>query len=333
MLRLALPSDGELYEPSLAFLKACGLPLERASARRYTGVLGGLRGATVLLQRMADITHKVQEGSAELGIVGLDRFLEYRREESPVALVMEDLGFGSCELVVAVPDTWLDISSMDDLADLSLELRQQGKQLRVATKYPRLVERYFLSRGINYFTLVPASGALEAAPAAGYADMIADISSTGTTLRENRLKTLEDGTILSSQACLIGNLKLLAERPEALRLARAVLERMEAYLMAGNYYRITSNIRGRSPEEVASHILSRPELSGLQGPTVAPVFGADSEGWYEVSLIVPREQLLEAVDHLRHAGATDIASVQVNYLFRERCHAYEHLLQLLGREG
>jgi len=123
-----------------------------------------------LFQRSADVTTKVEEGSAELGITGLDRYLEYRGDERKVISLVDDLGYGRCDFVLAVPDAWLDVSSIDDLADLALEFRQEGKQLRIATKYPRLLRQYLFQRGINYFTLVAVSGALEAAPVAGYAD-------------------------------------------------------------------------------------------------------------------------------------------------------------------
>jgi ATP phosphoribosyltransferase len=331
VLRLALPSDGELHEPSLAFLRDCGIPVERASTRRYMGRIQSIPDTVALFQRTADITQKVEEGSADMGIVGLDRFLECHREGGGAILLLEDLGFGRCELVVAVPEAWVDVTSVDDLADLAAEFRQKGRQLRVATKYPRLVSQFFFGKGINYFTLVQASGTLEAAPAAGYADLIADIAASGTTLRENRLKTLEDGTILVSQACLIGNVHHLGEREARLALARSLLEVMEARLRAGSFYRLTANIRGESAEAVAGQILSRPEVAGLQGPTVSKVFSTDEESWFAVSLVVPKERLLEAVDHLRRAGGMDVQAAQVSYLFKERCQAYEALLRALGR--
>ncbi len=328
--RLVLPSDGDLYEPSLAFLRGCGIPVDRPSTRRYTASIPALPGATVLFQRAADITQKVEEGSAELGITGLDRVLEYRREGSPAIPIIEDLGFGHCELVLGVPDSWLDVVSMDDLADLAVEFRQEGRQLRIATKYPRLLQRYLYSKGINYFSLVQASGTLEAAPAAGYADLIADISASGTTLRENRLKTLEDGSILVSQACLIGNRELLGASPRSLELSRAMLEIMEGHLRAGSFYRLTANVRGSSPEMVASNIMAKPQLAGLRGPTVSKVYNVEEEDWYAVSLVVPREKLLDAVDHLRQAGGIDVSASQVSYLFKDHCLAYQRLMESIS---
>lgn len=329
-LRLVIPSDGELYEPTLNYLRSCGLPVSRPNARRYTAVLPALPGAEVLFQRSADITGKVEEGSAELGITGLDRYLEYRNDSARVVSLMDDLGYGNCDFVLAVPDSWLDVSSIDDLADLALEFRQEGKQLRIATKYPRLLREYLFRRGINYFTLVAVSGALEAAPFAGYADLIADLTATGTTLRENRLKTLEGGTILSSQSCLIGNTTTLLQSRRALRQARELVDMLEATMRAEPYYRLTVNVRGGSPEEVSATVLTRPEVSGLRGPTIAPVYNLEEQDWYSVSLLVPKERLMEAVDHLRDCGGVDISASQVNYLFKGRSAALNRLFDAAG---
>jgi ATP phosphoribosyltransferase len=206
-----------------------------------------------------------------------------------------------------------------------LEFRQEGKQLRIATKYPRLLRGYLYERGINYFTLVPASGAMEAAPSAGYADLIADLTATGVTLRENQLKQLDEGTILASQACLIANPVLLSVSSEALALARPIVELMEGHLRAEPYYRLTANVRAASAEEVSSTVLARPDLAGLRGPAVARVYNIEEQDWFNVSLLIKKGQLLEAVDHLRDCGAIDVAASQLSYLFDGHSEAYENL--------
>ena len=328
-LRLALPSDGDLHEPSLAFLRSCGIPVERPSSRSYSAFTPGIPNIDVLFQRTADITQKVEEGSAELGITGLDRYLELRHEASPVSTVIEDLGYGRCELVLAVPASWLDVSSLSDLGDVALDFRRQGKQLRIATKYPRLLRSFLHRNGINHFSLIQASGSLEAAPIAGYADLIADLTASGVTLRENGLKTLDDGTILRSQACLLGNRSCLKPDSAGLALARELLERMESHLRGGSFYRLTANVQGDSAETVSSHILRRPELAGLQGPTISKVYNAEEQDWYSVSLLVRKGGILDAVDHLRDAGAMDIAASPVSYLFEGHCQAYQNLVDTL----
>ena len=324
-MRIALPSDGELYDSTIAFMRACGLTVSRPNSRRYTGKVPAIPGVEVLFQRTADVTQKVEEGSAELGVTGLDRVLEYRNDEARAAVLIEDLEYGRCEFVMAVPDSWMDVTSLSDLADLALEFRQEGKQLRIATKYPRLLRGYLYERGINYFTLVPASGAMEAAPAAGYADLIADLTASGVTLRENQLKQLDEGTILASQACLIANPVLLSVSREALALARSIVELMEGHLRAEPYYRLTANVRAVSAEEVSSTVLARPDLAGLRGPTVARVYNIEEQDWFNVSLLIKKGQLLEAVDHLRNCGAIDVAASQLSYLFDGHSEAYENL--------
>ena len=325
VLRLAVPSDGALYEVTLMFLRSCGIGVLRANQRRYTADIPTLPGVAVLFQRSADITPKVEEGSADMGIVGLDRFLEMRREAGDVSVVIDSLGFGHCELVIGVPDSWVDVTSMADLADLSMEFREEGRDLRVATKSPRLVEPFLLSHGVNYFSLVQSSGTLEAAPTIGYADIIADIAETGATMRENRLKPIRGGTVLTSEACLIGNRRLLTIDKGKLDRAKALVELIEAHLKSQDLYSITANMKGETPEEVASYVLKHADISGLRGPTISRVYTQDDEGWYAVTVIVERDKLLAAVDHLRQLGGSSVSVSQPNYVFHSECSAITRL--------
>lgn len=335
LLRLALASNSDLHDPTLRFLESCGLPVERASARRYTATIPALPGIIVLFQRSADIPAKVEEGSADLGIAGLDRFLEVREEDGDTTLLIERLGYSHCELVIGVPDAWIDVSSMVDLADVSLSLREKGRQLRVVTKYPRLTQQFFLSRGINYFTSVEASGAMEAAPLMGYADIIVDIISSGATMRENRLKTLTDGIILRSQACLIGNKRMLREDPSKLELTRSMLELIEARLRSLNYYSITANIRGESADVVAQHVIGNREVAGIQGPTISTVYSrlGGGQDWFAVTVVVERDKLLRAVEHLRKIGGSGITVLPASYVFEQESMAYQRLLEELKSYG
>ena len=170
MLRFAVPSSGSLHDPALDFLKACGIGVSRPNPRKYTAEIPSLPGVVVHFQRQADIPLLVEEGMADVGIVGLDGFLERRREGGDSEIIIERLGFAQSELAIQVPDTWVDVTSMADLADLAIEFRQQGTHLQVATKYPRLTERFLLANGVNFVTLIPSSGALEISPATGSAE-------------------------------------------------------------------------------------------------------------------------------------------------------------------
>ncbi len=326
VLRLAVPSDGALHEPCLSFLRACGIGVMRTNLRRYTAEIPSLPGTTVLFQRSADITPKVEDGSADLGIVGYDRYLELRREGGSTNVVIEGLGFGHCELTIGVPDSWVDVSSLADLADLSLEFRSQGLEFRVATKYPRLVERFLLSNGINYFSLVHSSGTLEAAPAMGFADIIVDISSSGTTMRENRLTTISGGSIMQSESCLIGNRELLAADEAKLDRAKALVDLIEGYLRSQEVYSVTANMKGESPDEVAGYILRHADISGLRGPTISKVHTQDGEGWYAVTIIVEKDKLLAAVERLRQIGSSSVTVSKPNYVFQSECSAHSRLV-------
>ena len=324
-LRLAIPSNGALYDPTLAFLRSCGIGVLRTNLRRYTAEIPALPGVTVLFQRSADITPKVEEGSADMGIAGMDRFLETRREGGHTNMVIENLGFGHCELVMGVPDSWVDVTSLADLSDLSMVFREEARDLRIATKFPRLAERFLLANGVNYFSLVQSSGTLEAAPSMGYADVIADISSSGVTMRENRLKTIHGGSILTSEACLIGNRVLLGEDDDKLDRAKALVELIEAHVQAKEFYTITANMKGETGEEVAGYILRHTDISGLRGPTISKVYTRDGEGWFAVTIIVERERLLGAVGHLRQIGGSSVTVSQPNYVFHSECGAHGRL--------
>ena len=325
ILRLAVPSDGALHEPTLLFLRSCGVGVLRTNLRRYTAEIPALPGVTVLFQRGVDITPKVEEGSADLGIVGLDRFLEMRQEDGKTNVVIENLGIGHCELVIGVPDSWVDVTSLADLADVSMAFRDEGGDLRIATKYPRLVERFLLSNSVNYFSLVQSSGTLEAAPAMGFADVIADISSSGVTLRENRLKTIYGGSIMTSEAALICNRVALAADECKLSRAKAFVELIEAHMQSREFYSVTANMRGEAPDEVASYVLGHTDISGLRGPTISKVYTRDGEEAYSVTVIVQQERLLDAVERLRQIGGSSVTVSQPSYVFSSKCKAHARL--------
>ena len=324
-LRLAISSDGALYEPTQAFLRACGIGVSRSNPRRYIANIPALNGVSVLFQRGADITPKVEDGSADLGIVGLDRYLEMRSESGDTNVVIDDLDFGRCKLVLGVPDSWVDVASLADLADVAMEFRQQGRDIRIVTKYPRLVERFLLRNGINMFSLASSSGTLEAAVAMGFADIIADVSESGVTMRENRLKQISGGAIIDSNACLIGNRRLLRADAAKLERAKTLVDLMEAYLQSQNYYSVTANMRGEAPEELARRLLDHAEISGLRGPTISKVYSRDGAGWYAVTVIIQKDNLANAVNRLRQAGSASVTVSHPNYVFNSVCEAHARL--------
>ena len=330
-LRFALPSTGALYDGTAELLAGCGLAVRRANSRRYTADIPALPGVDVLFQRQSDITAEVDGGSADIGVVGLDRYSESRLERGDTVLVHDGLGFGTSSLVIAVPDSWLDVTSMADLADIALEFRAKGRDLRIASKYQRLVKRFLNMNGVNYVSMVSVSGGLEAAPVMGYADIIADITATGTTLRENGLRILVDGTIIDSQAVIVGNGRALANDPEKLALTRKLLEKIEASLRANRYQRVTGDIQGDSEDEVVRQVMKRRELAGVVGPTISTVHTGNNSSWFTVQVLVQKTDLTEVVNHFRDLGGIGIAATDVQHACRERCDSYDQLVENLAR--
>jgi ATP phosphoribosyltransferase len=327
-LRVGLPSKG-WEEDTLRFLSQCGLRVERSNPRQYRARMRGLPtgAAEVVFQRATDIFEEVNGGSVDLGITGYDIVAEHRSEEDEIVVVHGELGFRRCSLVVAVPEGWVDVTSVADLAEVAAELRSSGREMRVATKYPNLARQFLYDRGMTHFELVEVSGAIEAAPALETADIICDITSSGVTLRENRLKSIAGGTVLQSQACLIGNRRGLVSDPDRLEATRGLLELIDAYLRARQQVSITANIRGESAEAVARLVLAGDVVGGLRGPTIARVFPKDaSDGdWFALTVVVHEEVLLPAVESLRRAGASDITAIQVRYVFQAKSWTYEAL--------
>lgn len=330
-LRMALPSKG-MEQQTLDFLALCGLKVSRPNPRQYRATIPAVPGVEVLFQRVTDVFEKVAEGSVDLGITGFDVLREHQREDDGVLTLVEKLGYAGCALVLAVPEGWIDVSSIIDVAEISAEFRRRGRDLRVATKYPNLTRQFLYNNGINYYSIVESDGALEAAPALNAADAIVDIVSSGVTLRENRLKRLAGGTIVESEACLIANGSALRESPAKQELVRQILELIEAQMRSREYFSLTGNIRGDSPEAVARRVTSHTEVAGLRGPTIAKVYPklGGEEGWYAATVVVQSKLLLQAIDALRRAGASDVSVLQLRYMFEANCGTYQLLRRKLA---
>ncbi len=322
---LALPSKGAIAEPTDNFLRDCGLRVHKPNPRQYTGSMPAIPTVKVLFQRVKDVVYKVTDGTAQIGITGLDVVYEYPHEE--LVVIHDSLGYGQCKLLVAVPESWVDVETMADLVDVALDFRErQGRNLRIATTFTHLTRQFFHASGIHHFSLVRAEGAIEAAPTMGYADIIVDLTQTGTTLRENHLRPLNDGVIVESQACLIGNRTALEQNPVLVETVQTMLEYIDATLQGKRYSQLTVNIRGESAEDVASKVISNPLTHGLLGPTVAPIYGTDGSGqWYTATVTLQTRNILAAVEHLRAIGGTQIVIVPVNYLFLEHSPTFAQL--------
>lgn len=207
---LAMPSKGRLKELSLEVMARAGLEVTLPEDdRRYRARIMGRDDIEIAFLSASEIAGEIGRGAVDLGITGEDLLRENVADWERKAEISARLGFGFADVVVAVPDIWLDVDTMADLDDVAADFRQRhGRRLRIATKYWRLTQQFFSQmHGIQVYRIVESLGATEGAPAAGSADVIVDITTTGSTLRANHLKILSDGVILKSQACLVASLR------------------------------------------------------------------------------------------------------------------------------
>jgi len=269
----------------------------------------------------------VSDGTAQLGITGYDVVREHPHDD--LIVIHPDLRYGYCKLLVAVPESWVDVETIADLAEVALDFREHKRRnLRVATTYSNLTRQYLHEQGIHHFTMLNAEGAIEVAPTIGYADVIVDLMQTGTTLRENHLKAISDGVIVESQACIVGNRQSL-KTPTVLEAARIMLEQIDAAIQGRSYSQVTVNMSGDSAESIAQRIVENPITRGLQGPTIAPIYGTDG-GWHTVTIIVSNKNLLQAVEYLRGLGGTQSTVIPVRYVFLENSPTFEKLQAMLA---
>jgi ATP phosphoribosyltransferase len=326
-LRLSIPSKGRLADDTVDFLESCGLGIYKPNPRQYEATIPSIAGLTVLFQRPTDIVISVRNGSVDFGITGLDVLEEHRGENGDVLVLHDALGYGECALTVAVPESWVDV---EHVADLTRESEKLGHPLKVATKFPALVSRFLAAQRVP-FSIVSAEGTLEIAPAIGYADLIADLVSSGQTLRDNRLRSLDDGIIQPSQAVLVANKAALKNNPQALAVARQLLEFVEARLRARDNLSIFANMRGESPEAIAARLFEQKAIGGLQGPTISRMVARDGDpNWYDVHIIVHRDRLFAAITELRAIGGSGVVVTPVTYIFEEEPPRYKAMLEALA---
>jgi ATP phosphoribosyltransferase len=206
-LIVGVPSKGRLMEDTLEIFRAGGLPIEKTGdARGYRGAIAGMPEIAVEYLSAGEIARHLQTGRIHLGVTGEDLLREQIPDADERVSLLLKLGFGHADVVVAVPDCWLDVETMADLEDAGAQFAlEHSRRLRVATKYPMLTRRFFAERGVVHYRTVESLGATEGAPAAGVAEAIVDITSTGATLKANGLRILSDGLILASEANLVAS--------------------------------------------------------------------------------------------------------------------------------
>jgi ATP phosphoribosyltransferase len=320
-LVVAVPSKGRLQESADAFFARAGLALVKPrGARDYRGTFAGIDGVEVAYLSAAEIAAQLAQGAVHLGVTGEDLVREMIPDAEARVVLIDGLGFGYANVVVAIPQAWIDVRSMADLDDVATAFRlRHNRKMRVATKYANLARAFFAAHHIVDYRIVDSSGATEGAPAAGTAELIVDITTTGTTLAANGLKVIEDGVILRSQANLVAARTASWNGAER-ELARMILDRITAQARAHAY----REVRTRFPACNDALLAQAKEKFGV----VTPFGGPTSSGM--LTLHAPPEQIYALASFLRDHGATTVSVSRLDYVFARENPLYARLEAGLG---
>ena len=315
-LVLAVPAKGRLQENAEAFFARSGLNLIKPrGARDYRGAIVGLDGVEVAYLSASEITTQLAAGAVHLGVTGEDLVREQIADADKRVVLIEPLGFGFANVVVAVPQAWIDVRTMADIDDVATAFRHHhDRRMRVATKYINLTRDFFARHGVIDYRIVESSGATEGAPAAGSAELIVDITTTGTTLAANGLKIVEDGVILRSQANLVASRR--ANWDAGCReTARVILDRIAAQARARAY----REVRARFAACDAQLVETAKAKFGVQTPFGGPT----SSGM--LTLHCPPGEVYALTSFLRDNGAEAVAVADLDYVFSKDNPLYAKL--------
>jgi ATP phosphoribosyltransferase len=305
-LVIAVPAKGRLQDNTEAFFARAGLPLVKPrGARDYRGTVNGLPNVEVAYLSASEIAGQLAQGSVHLGVTGEDLIREMIHDAAKRIVMIEGLGFGFANVVVAVPQAWIDVRTMADLDDVATAFRHKhDRKMRVATKYVNLTREFFADHGIVDYRIVESSGATEGAPAAGSAELIVDITTTGTTLAANALKIIDDGVMLRSQANLVASRNASWANGER-ETARTILDRIAAQARARACREVRTRFRDCNDALLG-------EIRNRFG-VVTPFGGPTSSGM--LTLHCPNAQVYALASLLRERGAESIVVAEIDYVF------------------
>jgi ATP phosphoribosyltransferase len=323
-LILAVPSKGRLQQNAEAFFKRSGLEFVKPrGARDYRGAILGFDGVEVAYLSAAEITTQLAQGLAHLGVTGEDLVREMIPQADRRVVLIAGLGFGFANVAVAVPQAWIDVRSMADLDDVATAFRlKHERKMRLATKYANLTRGFFAEHGIVDYRIVESAGATEGAPAAGTAEMIVDITTTGATLSANGLKVIEDGVILRSQANLVAARAAAWDKAQR-ETVRLLLDRIAAQKRADAYREVRTRFAGLSEALLGA----AREKFGV----AAPFGGPTSSGM--LTLHCPPENLQALASFLRENGAEAVSVGPLDYVYTRDNALYAKLAAELDKRG
>ena len=204
LITIGLPSKGRLKEKAVAFFDSRGFKvLQSKKERNYFATIENKSDIKIIYLHAKEIIQRLGDGTLDIGISGLDLLKESEKNLQDKINMKQKLNFGEANLVVAVPDDWIDVQTVADLEEVAFDIRsKRNARLRVATKYPNLTNNFLISKGVTQYKLISSLGATETYPFIGSSEIITDITSSGKTLEDNNLRVLKDGVILKSTACL-----------------------------------------------------------------------------------------------------------------------------------
>ena len=307
-LIIAVPAKGRLQENAENFFARAGLRLIKSrGARDYRGAIEGMDGVEIAYLSASEITTQLAQGAAHMGVTGEDLVREMMPDADERVILLDGLRFGHANVVVAVPQAWIDVRSMADLDDVATAFRlRHNRKMRVATKYVNLTRTFFAKSGIADYRIVESLGATEGAPAAGTAELIVDITTTGNTLAANALKIIEDGVMLRSQANLVASRKADWNNG-ALETARMILDRIAGQDRARAFREMRTRFKGCDDALL--------EQARARFGNVTPFGGPTSSGM--LTLHCPPNQVFALADFLRDKGAQAISVSEIDYVFTQ----------------
>jgi ATP phosphoribosyltransferase len=302
---LAVPSKGRLQENAEAFFIRAGLSLAKPrGAREYRGTIMGYDNVEIAYLSASEIAGQLASGAVHLGVTGEDLVRENIANADKRVLLIDQLGFGHANVVVAVPQAWIDVRTMADLDDVTSGFREQhNRRMRVATKYINLTRSFFAAHDVVDYRIVESAGATEGAPATGTAEMIVDITTTGATLAANGLKVLDDGVILKSQANLVAS-RDADWSADARETARIILDHIAARARANKYREVRTRFKGCDDAMLTD--------AHNRFGVVAPFGGPTSSGM--LTLHCPPAQLYALGSFLRAKGAETVSVASLDYV-------------------
>ena len=205
LIKIGIPSKGRLRNDVLNIFKKKKLKLSSEKGKRdLVGYISGKKNIKIIYLHAREIIESLGDGSLDIGFSGYDLLKESEQNIQNKIKIIKKYEFGKANLVIAIPDDWIDVQTIADLEEIAFEFKdKKKKRLRVSTKYLNLTRDFLYSKGVTQFKLVKSLGSTEVAPSTGTSEIVSDITSTGETLKANKLRILKDGQILKSQACLM----------------------------------------------------------------------------------------------------------------------------------